>query len=121
MRSLQTFERAQRGTRIVRSVTLLHRRWGEVSPLSLSDSALGEPRRTDVPTPHNNLIQRWARQTDLDGRTTTTASNVAEFFVFENVMSATKLELFVWTLEQVVREEALTALHYAFLLHVFDM
>ncbi|KAH7702595.1 hypothetical protein AAVH_30247 [Aphelenchoides avenae] len=110
---------AERGTDIVRSVTLLHMR-AHAWPLRHAVDPLGEPRRTDAPTPHSAFIKEWSRKEQLDRGETITESAVSELFVFENAKSAKKLEVFVWTLMQ-ADDDAEFSLHYVFLLQVLDM
>lgn len=113
------FEMTERGTDAVRSVTLLYERPGEASPLRRFDDAFGQPRHTDVPTPHSAFIKEKYRtdQCFYHSPISTTESSVAELYVFENVKSVKKLELFVWTIEE-VEDAAQTNLHYAFLIKV---
>ncbi|KAH7716288.1 hypothetical protein AAVH_16287 [Aphelenchoides avenae] len=109
-RFIETFEMAQRGAKVVRSVTLLH----SSSPLSHAVDSLGRPRRTDAPTPQSDYIK------ECFGGTTLTESK-AKLFVFEKECgreknAAKKLEVFVWT----VRPEHGDA-QTAFLLQVVGM
>lgn len=84
------FDMAERGTDIVRSMTLFCERL-ELTPL------------------------RGACKF-------TTASPVAEHFVFENAHSAKKLDIYVWSIKEVDFYDSLSSdgnlksLHYAFLL-----
>lgn len=117
--SLQMFEEAERGTEIVRSVTLIYKRFGKASPFLRNVEALGQPRRTDVPTPPSDFVKEWCRRSAHG--TTTTESTVAGLFVFDNVKLAKKLEVFVWSLEAVSTAPAYRTLHYAFMLQVVDM
>ncbi|KAH7709077.1 hypothetical protein AAVH_23658 [Aphelenchoides avenae] len=103
-------ERAERGTNITRSVTLLYQR-NEASPYRHTLELFGRPWCTDVPTPDSAIIKKWTDDMPRD----ITESAVADFFQFENVNLAKKLEVFVWTVEQP------TASHYAFMFKVIDM
>lgn len=117
------FEAADRGTAIVASVTLLHARYKEASHLRHAVDPLGQPRRTEAPKPHSAFIEEWSRKQKRFDKRTTIESTVAHLYAFENAKSEKKLEVFVWTLEQVseLEDEDLPALHYAFLLQVSDM
>ncbi|KAH7714033.1 hypothetical protein AAVH_18606 [Aphelenchoides avenae] len=115
------FETAERGTKIVPSVTLLHQRFGEASPMHHTGEPLGLPRRTDIPTPQSAFIKKWSRTEQLVYGTNATAteSTVADFFVFESAKSGKKLEVYLWAVQQLNRNEP--RFHYAFLLQVVDM
>jgi hypothetical protein len=113
---LQTFETAAPGTDIIRSVTLLHERYYGASPLHHTVGPLVQPWRTNVPTPHSAFIKQWASEHFLHA---VSESTVAELFLFENAKLAKKLEIYVWTVEQAIRDWS--ALHYAFLLQVVDV
>lgn len=100
--SLQMFWMAERGTDIVRSVTLLDTHAKGPSHLD----ALGPPRRTEVPTPRIAFVKEFlAKNHNFYGKTKITESPVAELFVFENTKCAKRLEVFVWTIEQVEVDE----------------
>lgn len=114
---LQTFRMATPETVITRSVTLIYVRFFDVSLLDHSGEPLGRPQRTDVLTPNCAFIEEWSREHHFVNGLTTTASPIAQLFVFENAPAAMKLEVFVWRVEQ-VDEDALASLHYAFLLQV---
>ncbi|KAH7696266.1 hypothetical protein AAVH_36667 [Aphelenchoides avenae] len=105
---------------MVRSVTLLHRRTGLVSPLHHDVDPLEHPQRTGVTKPHSAFIEECYSGAHLDGYTTT-ESTVAELFVFENAKSAKKLEVFVWTFDEECPDEGDDSLNYAFLLRVADL
>ncbi|KAH7712800.1 hypothetical protein AAVH_19874 [Aphelenchoides avenae] len=109
----------ERGMDSVHTVTLLYERHGDASTLNLTVNPFGQPRRTGVPTPYSAFIKESYRRDQCihPSASSATESPVAELFVFENVMSAKKLEVFVWTVEE-VENEAQTNLHYAFLLQV---
>lgn len=111
------FEAAERGTHVVQTVTLLHQRFGEPTPLPHSFEPLGHPRRTDVPAPHNAFIKKWCQEQDEIGWNPS-ESTVAELFVFENAKLAKKLEAFVWNLWTVEQGEDM---HYVFLLQIVDL
>lgn len=114
------FERAERGTRVVPCVALLHKRYRDASPLRHTDDPLGQPRRTGVPPPQSVFFKEWLRQQNRRGTAiAATESPVAELFVFESTRSSRKLEAFVWTIEYV--EYDWPSLYYAFLLQVVDM
>lgn len=117
---LQKFEMTEPGTDIVESVTLIYESSGDLSRLSEILEPLGHPRCSDAPTPRSAFVEEWTRERDqrfFDG--TTTESPVAAFFVFENAKAAKRLEVFVWTLEQVDEDDVEDALvHWAFLLKV---
>ncbi|KAH7699309.1 hypothetical protein AAVH_33588, partial [Aphelenchoides avenae] len=116
------FEKAERGTFIVRSVTLLHER-RDKEPLRFAVEPLGQSRCTKAPTPHSSFIRKWSRAL-LRDRMIVTESSVAELFVFENAKAAKKLELFVWTVKQGTDDEwsvFIDFLHYAFFLQVVDL
>lgn len=104
------FERAERGTNITPSVTLLYQCKG-VSPFRHTVELFGRPLRNDVPTPHNAIIKKWSLGIGIY----VIESDVADFFQFENTKLAKKLEVFEWTLEE--RFGA----HYAFMFKVVDM
>lgn len=106
------FAASDRGTDIVRSVTLLYARTDE-SPLRHDVAPLGEPRRTDASTPHSAFIGQWYRKEHPYG--TYSASTVAELFTFENAKSARKIEVYVWAIGHG------DSLHYAYLLQIVDM
>ncbi|KAH7712426.1 hypothetical protein AAVH_20230 [Aphelenchoides avenae] len=108
----EAFEMAERGNEVVRSVTLLHERWGTASPLIPTIDPLGPPRLVDVPTPRSAFLHGWYRSDHLRGFTATEAP-ISELFVFENWKLAKKLEVFTWTIEHVGRKAH--ALHTAFL------
>ncbi|KAH7698613.1 hypothetical protein AAVH_34292 [Aphelenchoides avenae] len=110
---------ADRGTNVVRSVMLLHQRYGAAWHLRRSHEPLGQPQRMDAPTPHVVFFKKWLTEQDLgaDG-ITTTESSVAQLFVFENETAAKKLEVLVWTIVQSGED---TSFHYAFLLRVVDI
>lgn len=108
------FESCERGTDVVRTVTLLHKRFFDDSPIFQPVDPLRLQRRANVPTPHNAFIKEWARR-EQEQEIATTESPLAELFVIENAKAAKKVEVFVWTLQQQ------PSLHYAFLLHVSDM
>lgn len=115
--SLQMFEKAKRGTHIIPSVTLLHKRFYQASPLHYAVDPLGKPRRTDAPTPNNAFIKQWLQQPHLVYALddTRNESVISELFVFENAMTAKKLEVYMWTIEQC------DTLHYAFSLQVIEL
>ncbi|KAH7704503.1 hypothetical protein AAVH_28309 [Aphelenchoides avenae] len=115
------FEAAERGTYIVRSVTLLHQRYIEASPLRHTGEPLGPPRRTNVPTPQSAFIKKWCRTQQLVYGTNATAteSTAADFFVFESAKSGKKLEVYLWTVQQLNYNAP--RFHYAFLLQVADI
>lgn len=106
-----------RGTDIVRSVTLLYTRTIE-APLRLNADPLGQPRRTDFPTPHSSFVEDCLERRAYG--TTTAESTVAELFVFKNTKSAKKLNVSVWPIEH-KDEDGMFDLHYAFLLQVIDV
>lgn len=106
------FKKVESGTEIVRSVILLHRR---VSPLYHITELLGQPRRIDVPMPHNTFAKPWSRGREYRRPTAETC----ELFVFENAKSAKKLEVLAWTVER--GNEWQIALDYVFLFQVVDM
>lgn len=116
------FETTERGMDAVRSVTLLYERPRNASTLRHSDHALGQPNRAGLPTPHSAFVKEWCRRDPClyHSPISTTESAVAELFLFENARSAKKLEVFVWTVEDVVNEVRIS-LHYAFLLQVADV
>ncbi|KAH7721314.1 hypothetical protein AAVH_11170 [Aphelenchoides avenae] len=115
VRFTETFKRAERGTNSIRSASLLYKRYVKTPPLhNTLVNTLGQPRRTNAPTPHSAFIKEWLREECLYGDVAT-ESNFAELFVFENANSAKKLEVFAWSVEQVA------AFHYAFLLQVVDV
>ncbi|KAH7707966.1 hypothetical protein AAVH_24781 [Aphelenchoides avenae] len=106
---------------MVRSVTLVHERSDDENlPQSDTVETLGQPRHTDVATPHSAFVKDWRSSVTEAYGVTLTESSVAELFVFENAKASKKLDVFVWTIEQ-LRDDASTALHYAFLLQVVDM
>lgn len=96
---------AERGAKVVRSVTLLH----QDSPLSHAVDPLGHPRRTDAPTPDSAFIKER-----YDG--TTFNESKAELFVIENAKASKKLEVYVWTVG-----DGDDDVQTAFLLQVVDM
>lgn len=113
------FKKAQRGTSVVQSVTLLHKRFYDDEPLRVAFPEavhpLGKQGCAVGPTPHNAFIKEQARQAHrFIGRTTTRESTFASLFVFENAESAKNLEVHVWTVEQQ------SSLHYAYVLNVVD-
>lgn len=112
------FEVAERGTDVIRSVTLLHQRYDRESPLLETFDVLGQPLRTEAPAPNSAFVKEWYGDDDLSD-TITTEPTVANLFLFENAKSAQKLEVFAWTLEEVGHGQPF--LHYAFLLQVVDM
>ncbi|KAH7709226.1 hypothetical protein AAVH_23517 [Aphelenchoides avenae] len=114
---IEKFEAAERGTNIIRAVTLAYRRDGKASPLGHAVGRLGQLRRIDVPTPHNAFVKKWFR---CIAGFTVTESPVAELYVFENAKSAKKLEAFVWSVEEVYRDSDIS-LHYAFFFQIVDM
>ncbi|KAH7708764.1 hypothetical protein AAVH_23981 [Aphelenchoides avenae] len=105
---------------MVRSVTLLHRRTGLVSPLQLAVDPLGHPRRINIPKPQGDFIDQWYGRAHLHGFAIT-ESTVAELFLFENAKSAKKLEVFVWTVREECQGEEENSLNYVFLLRVVDV
>lgn len=111
------FENAERGTDIVRSVTLRHDRTDEKYDLPHPHDPLGEPRRSGVPTQHSAFIKEWSRRRRLLGDSVT-ESAVADLFEYGG-KAATKLQLFVWTIKH-VGKTGWKALHYAFMLQVTD-
>lgn len=116
------FEMTERGTDVVKSVTLHHVRSFErdATPVPLDVDLFGWPRRsTNVSTPHSAFVKERYRDGHLYGYATA-ESPVADLFVFENAKLAKKLELFVWTVEEPNRS-AWTALNYAFLLQIVDV
>ncbi|KAH7703897.1 hypothetical protein AAVH_28927 [Aphelenchoides avenae] len=117
---VKRFENAEAGTDMVRSVVLLHQRFGLVSPVHHDVDPLGRPRRTDVPKPHCDFMKEWYRGARLDSYTIT-ESTVAELFVFENAQAAKKLDVFVWTVNEECQDEEENSLSYVFLLRVVDM
>ncbi|KAH7721301.1 hypothetical protein AAVH_11151, partial [Aphelenchoides avenae] len=114
---IEKFEAAERGRNIIRAVTLTYRRDGKAWSLDHAVGTLGEPRCVDVPTPHNAFVKKCFR---CIAGFTVTESTVAELYVFENAKSAKKLEVFVWTMEEVYRDSDIS-LHYAFFFQVVDM
>lgn len=112
------FETAERGTDVVRSVTLLHLRFFDASPLRGMDDLFGQPRHTDIPIQHSAFVKDRSRR-NFPTNTYTEASN-AEVFVFENANLAMKLDLFVSTIEQVLSLRTRT-LHYVFQLQVVSL
>ncbi|KAH7711666.1 hypothetical protein AAVH_21023 [Aphelenchoides avenae] len=117
------FEMAELRTHIVRSVTLLHTRIGEGSPLRLDVELLGRPRRTEVCRPHNAFVEQWLRAQDESLREngcTVIEPTVAKLAVLENAKAARKLEVLVWALEE-WRERMQFSLHYVYVLQVVDM
>lgn len=113
------FEAAEHGTNILPSVTVVYKRDYDEFPLHRTDGPLGQPRRTDVPTPHSAFVKAWY-STDIKG--TITESPVAELLVFENVKVTKKLKIFVWPVEQVDNFGfGGISLHYAFMLQIADM
>lgn len=114
------FKTAERGTDIVRSVTFLHRRL-DPSPLRHSVEPLGQARRTDVPTPHSAFVKDWIRKEQRVHGGIFTESAAAELHVFENPRAEKQLEIFQWTIEDVVEgDDWSDLLHYAYLLQVVD-
>ncbi|KAH7711662.1 hypothetical protein AAVH_21019 [Aphelenchoides avenae] len=81
--------------------------------------ALGQPRRTDAPTPRNAFVELWLE--DQHFKDGFTESSGAEHFVFENAKAAKKLEVFMWTIAEVNEDEAQTGVNNVFLLQVLDM
>ncbi|KAH7712430.1 hypothetical protein AAVH_20234 [Aphelenchoides avenae] len=118
-RFIETFETAERGVEIVRTVSWLYKRYGDASPLSHGVEPMRQPRCTDAPTPHSHLVKEWV-QDETDDGIPTNESTAASLFVFENATLAKKLGVFVWTIEQ-GNDEDQTVLHYSFLLKVDDM
>lgn len=119
------FERADHGTDIVRSVTILHLgSYFATPPFHNAVDAFGQPHHVAVPTPHSEFVKEWSRNQSLDGRTTT-ESTVADLFVYNNTKAARKVEVFMWTVQQVDEDEddyyAPIPLNYAFLLQVADI
>lgn len=119
------FEASQRGTDTVRSVTLLHIR-RDTTRLRLACEPLGQPRRTNVPTPHSAFVKNWLPEwilcldgIGLDG-ITATESTLSELFVFENATFSKRLEINLWTIG-VRRNNKPFGLSYAFQLQIIDM
>ncbi|KAH7702241.1 hypothetical protein AAVH_30605, partial [Aphelenchoides avenae] len=119
---VETFEKAERGTDVVRSVTLLHLRFRTVSTLQHTE-ALGQPRRTDVSMPHNEFFVNWLCSVCRQHAPLRPSNiNQCELFVFENAKAAKKLEVLVWTVVTVKIDHGHEpALHYIFRLQVVDM
>ncbi|KAH7711279.1 hypothetical protein AAVH_21437, partial [Aphelenchoides avenae] len=122
---IEMFEKADHGTDIVRSVTILHLgRYFATALFRNAVDAFGQPHYTAVPTPRSAFVKEWSRNQSLDGRTTT-ESPVADLFVYNNAKAARKLEVFMWHVQQVDEDDgdayAPIPLHYAFLLQVVDM
>lgn len=113
------FERAERGAKIVQSVTLLHARFDEASPLSLLLETLGRPCRTDAPTPHSDFVKAWYRNHHIK-KIVTSESSVGELFVFKNAGAGKKREVLVWTLAEAIYGQQ-RSVHYAYLLQVVDL
>lgn len=115
LNTFQMFEAAECGTEIVQSLTLLHLRYSRqaIDPH-------GQPQPVDMPTPHVAFLKDWARKQYALRGITTVESNIAKHFVFENVKSEKKLELFVWTVKEAFRDES-AAVRYAFHLRVTAM
>ncbi|KAH7716293.1 hypothetical protein AAVH_16292 [Aphelenchoides avenae] len=114
---IKIFDTAERGTEIVRAVTLITD-YAYESPHH-AVGALGQPRRTDAAAPHNAFVKEWLSSIDFGG-ITLTESSVAELFVFENAQAAKKLEVLVWTIAESL-EGRPTGYNYVFLLQVFDV
>lgn len=89
--------------------------------MRLTAVPFGQPNRTGVPKPHSAFVKESYRQDRClyHPAVSITESPVGELFVFENARSEKKLEVFVWTVEE-VKNEAQTNLHHAFLLQVAE-
>ncbi|KAH7723765.1 hypothetical protein AAVH_08732 [Aphelenchoides avenae] len=113
------FEAAERETKIVLPVTLLHLRFFKGPPLRQTAEPLGRALLTDVSSPHCDFIKRWSREQRRFYGTLPVESAIAELFVFENATAAKKLEIYAWSVEQVRYGQA--SFHNSFLLQVVDM
>ncbi|KAH7714041.1 hypothetical protein AAVH_18614 [Aphelenchoides avenae] len=82
------FRMTERGSSPVRSVTLIHRRFGEAWPIRQTTDPLGQARRSDVPTPDSAFVKQWSRN---QRQNTLTESTFAKLLVFENTKTAKKL------------------------------
>ncbi|KAH7711660.1 hypothetical protein AAVH_21017 [Aphelenchoides avenae] len=111
---------AERGAKIVGSVTALHTGLGDESPSRYAVEPFAEPRCSDAPTPHSAFTREWLRNQDLAYGSTIVEPNVAELFVFENEKAAKKLEVFAWTFKECF-EGRRSVLSYTFLRQVVDM
>lgn len=112
------FETDERGTDIVRSVTLLVLNCLEESPRNAA-RPFPKPQLTDASTPRTALLEEWSREA-IAHRHTVNESPVAQLFVFGNASLAKKLDVFAWTVE-LLHEEEPVDLYYAFLLQVVDV
>lgn len=119
------FEALQRGTDIVRSVTLVHTR-RDTTRLRLAVEPLGRPRRSNVPRPCCAFVKNWLPEwmlclegIGLDG-IRATESKLSDLFVFENATSAKRLDVHVWTIDARLSGRPF-GLSYAFQLHVVDV